>query len=229
MIPDRESASLPARARISWTWQFPRVDVVAGPVISSPLPADQRPALPPAQPGAMRRLLLQIDLRSTPLPVAMLPLRFGWESWLPDREAAHAAVLFEGFRDGIDAGFMRALSTLNGCHDLMTATSHHQYFLPEATWLAVRQAARGACVPVGTIQVIGSPSRVARIQNLTVIPEVRGRGIARAALIRCLRSCRSLGYDVVELEVTALNTPAVELYRSVGFLLRRSYVQESGP
>ncbi|QDT55199.1 Mycothiol acetyltransferase [Caulifigura coniformis] len=176
----------------------------------------------------MRRLLMQVDLQSTPLPVAMLPLRFGWESWQAERAAAHTSVLFDGFRNGIDAGFMKALSTLDGCHDLITATSHHQHFLPEATWLAVQYGLSGASLPVGTIQVIGSLSRVARIQNLAVIPEVRGRGIARATLIRCLRSCRSLGYDAVELEVTSLNTPAVELYRSVGFVARRSYIQAPG-
>jgi len=171
---------------------------------------------------------MQIDLRTTPLPVAMLPLQFGWEPWRDDRAAAHAAVLYEGFRNGIDAGFMQALATLEGCHDLITATSRHQYFEPEATWLAVQHGPRGTDHPVGTIQVIGSLLGAARIQNLAVIPEVRGRGIARAALIRCLRSCRAAGYELVELEVTAVNTPAVELYSSVGFTVRRSYLYEAG-
>jgi len=177
---------------------------------------------------ALRRLVLQIDLRSTPLPVATLPLRFGWEAWNPERLPAHAAVLYEGFRSGIDAAHMRALSTLEGCHDLITATSHHQDFVAPATWMAVQFGARGTILPVSTIQVIGSPSRAARIQNLAVIPDVRGRGIARATLTRCLRSCRAEGYDLVELEVTAINTPAVELYRSTGFELRRSYLLEAG-
>jgi GNAT superfamily N-acetyltransferase len=175
----------------------------------------------------LRRLVLQIDLRSTPLPVAMLPLRFGWDLWRDDRSAAHAAVIYEGFRDSIDAAYMPALSTLEGCHDLITATSHHQDFVPEATWMAVQFGPRGLSTPVSSIQVIGSPSPAARIQNLAVLPEVRGRGIARATLIRCLRSCRSLGYELVELEVTASNTPAVELYRSIGFTLRRSFLHDT--
>lgn len=170
---------------------------------------------------------MQIDLRSVGLPTAALPLRFGWEAWRDERAAAHAAILYEGFRDGIDAAYMPALSTLEGCHDLITATSHHHNFVPEATWMAVEYDPRDRIHPVSTIQVIGSPYRAARIQNLAVIPDVRGRGIARATLIRCLRSCRSLGYDLVELEVTALNIPAVELYRSVGFTLRRSFLHEA--
>lgn len=169
---------------------------------------------------------MQIDLRSTPLPVAMLPLQFGWEPWRGERTAAHAAVLYEGFRGSLDAMYLRALSTLDGCHDLLTATSHHQFFVEEATWLSVYQPPRGLPLPVSTIQVIGSMARAARIQNLTVLPEFRGRGIARATLIRSLRSCRALGYELVELEVTALNTAAVELYRQVGFTMRRAFLHE---
>jgi ribosomal protein S18 acetylase RimI-like enzyme len=196
-------------------------------VIVSPPPALDRVSPESVRPP-LRRLVLQIDLRSVSLPAAMLPLRFGWEAWRDERTAAHAAVLYEGFRDGLDATYMPALSTLEGCHDLITATSHHHDFVPEATWMAVQYGLRHMTHPVSSIQVIGSPSRAARIQNLAVIPDLRGRGIARATLLRCLRSCRSRGYDLVELEVTALNTPAVELYRSVGFTLRRSYLHEAG-
>jgi ribosomal protein S18 acetylase RimI-like enzyme len=196
-------------------------------VILSPTPALEH-APPEGGRSVLRRLVLQIDLRSVALPVTTLPLRFGWEAWRDERAAAHAAVLYEGFRDGVDAAHMPALSTLEGCHDLLTATSHHHSFVPEATWMAVQYDPRDVSHPVSTIQVIGSPYRAARIQNLSVIPDVRGRGIARATLMRCLRSCRSLGYDLVELEVTATNAPAVELYRSVGFALRRSYLHEAG-
>jgi ribosomal protein S18 acetylase RimI-like enzyme len=177
---------------------------------------------------AMRRLVMQIDLRSTPLPVAMLPLRFGWGAWHRDRAAAHAAVLYEGFRDGIDAGFMQSLSTLDGCHDLITATMRNEHFIPEACWLGILQGPDGSELPVSTIQVLGSLTPAARIQNLAVLPEWRGRGIARATLMRCLRSCRALGYEMVELEVTSVNTAAVELYRNVGFTLRRTYLQPCG-
>ena len=52
---------------------------------------------------------MQVDLRAVHLPVAMLPLRFGWEAWREDRTPAHAAILYEGFRDGIDAAYMPAL------------------------------------------------------------------------------------------------------------------------
>jgi ribosomal protein S18 acetylase RimI-like enzyme len=196
-------------------------------VIAFPTPALECGS-PEGARSPLRRLVLHVDLRTVSLPVAMLPLRFGWEAWRDDRAAAHAAVLYEGFREGIDATYMPALSTLEGCDDLITATSHHQDFVPEATWMAVQYGLDGTSHPVSSIQVIGSPLRAARIQNLAVLPDVRGRGIARATLMRCLRSCRSLGYDLVELEVTELNAPAVELYRSAGFVLRRSYLHEAG-
>jgi ribosomal protein S18 acetylase RimI-like enzyme len=174
----------------------------------------------------VRRFVMQVDLREAALPGASLPLRFGWGAWRPERSLAHAAVLYEGFRNSDDAGFLRALSTLEGCFDLITATTNHRHFVSQATWLGVALMANGEEVPVSTIQVLGGNGRVARIQNIAVIPEFRGCGLGRATLVRSLRSCRSLGYDIVELEVTAENEPAVELYRSFGFTVRRSYLHE---
>ncbi len=204
-----------------------RADRCPGPASGTAVISHPSAAATRREPPALRRLVLHLDLRAVPLPAATLPLNFSWEAWRDDRALAHAAILFEGFRNGTDARFMRALSTLEGCYDLITATSYHQYFVPEATWMAVHLGSRGTSLPAATIQVIGSLARAARIQNIAVLPEFRGRGIARAMLVRCLRSCRALGYELAELEVTATNTPAVELYRSLGFTLRRVYVHEA--
>jgi ribosomal protein S18 acetylase RimI-like enzyme len=60
--------------------------------------------------------------------------------------------------------------------------------------------------------------RVAHITQLCVAPELQGRGIGRALLLRALQTLRQKGFDAVTLTVTALNTRASALYGSLGFL-----------
>jgi len=55
--------------------------------------------------------------------------------------------------------------------------------------------------------------------GMVVLPEVRGRGIARALVEAVLADARSTpGTRIVQLTVTESNTPARRLYESCGFL-----------
>jgi ribosomal protein S18 acetylase RimI-like enzyme len=47
-------------------------------------------------------------------------------------------------------------------------------------------------------------------------------GLGRALVLKSLHGFRRAGMQRVYLEVTAENTPAVELYRSIGFRLKRT-------
>ncbi len=58
----------------------------------------------------------------------------------------------------------------------------------------------------------------AAIQSVYVAPEARGRGIGRALMVEALTRAAALsGLGQVILTVTAMNTAAVALYRSLGF------------
>ena len=57
----------------------------------------------------------------------------------------------------------------------------------------------------------------ADILDVAVIPEMRGRGIARAMLTMLLRTLKEKGAASVYLEVRASNAPAIALYTSLGF------------
>jgi ribosomal protein S18 acetylase RimI-like enzyme len=58
---------------------------------------------------------------------------------------------------------------------------------------------------------------IATLYQVWVAPEHRGRGIARALLTRAIGWARERGATAVELDVTAGDTPAVRLYRRLGF------------
>ena len=66
----------------------------------------------------------------------------------------------------------------------------------------------------------------ATINNIAVLPEMRGRGIAGSLIGRAVAVCESEGIDELTLEVRVTNTPAVSLYEKHGFVpvgLRRGY------
>jgi ribosomal-protein-alanine N-acetyltransferase len=57
----------------------------------------------------------------------------------------------------------------------------------------------------------------AHINNLAVLPELRGRGLGTQLLEAIIAEAAHLGAAVLTLEVRASNTPALQLYRSAGF------------
>jgi len=64
------------------------------------------------------------------------------------------------------------------------------------------------------------------VQRICVLPEFRGRGLARRLLTELDQALRIAGCDELFLEVRRSNLPAVSLYESYGFELageRRQY------
>ncbi len=69
----------------------------------------------------------------------------------------------------------------------------------------------------------------AELGNLAVLPERRGRGVARGLLDAMLKICRRKRMETLFLEVRQSNERAVELYERYGFSrigLRRAYYSD---
>jgi hypothetical protein len=116
-----------------------------------------------------------------------------------------------------------SLGTETGCRDLLHDMVGLAGFCPAATWLAVDRSSTGLTppsheIPVGTITAMVNPvTRIGEIQNVGVVPSHRRRGIAAMLLAKCLDGFRAVGVDLVSLEVSATNHPALRLYRNFGF------------
>jgi ribosomal protein S18 acetylase RimI-like enzyme len=65
------------------------------------------------------------------------------------------------------------------------------------------------------------------IQNLAVVAECRGLGVGRGLLEACLQGFRDAGLVTAQLEVSARNAPAVRLYESAGFRVRKTFYRET--
>jgi GNAT superfamily N-acetyltransferase len=168
----------------------------------------------------VQRQRMEAPLRSLPLPTA--PVGFELLSWDIDLVEPHAEVKWLAFRDTMDASIFPNLGRLEGCIQLMRAIAGHSGFVPGATWLA-----RGADGYCGCIQGVRGARRSGMIQNLAVVAECRGLGVGRALLDACLNGFRDAGLVTAQLEVSARNLPAVRLYETAGFRVRKTFYRET--
>ena len=168
----------------------------------------------------VQRLRMEAQLRSPPWPE--VPDGFALVGWHPDLVRPHAEVKYLSFRDTLDAAIFPNLGIPDGCLHLMRTIAAHDGFVPDATWLM--QGPDGYC---GCIQGVRGRRRVGMIQNLAVVPEYRGLGVGKALLRAALCGFRAVGLSAAQLEVCARNEPAVRLYQTAGFVIRKTLYREA--
>ena len=158
-----------------------------------------------------KRFRMEIDL-DAPREIRPLPDGFTWIPWEESLLDRHAETKFRCFHGEIDAGVFPSLGDRHGCQRLMREIRRKPGFLPGATWLIAASSGY-----VGTIQGVMDHGAIGAIQNVGVIPELRGNGLGRALVERALAGFREAGLRRAYLEVTADNNSAVQLYRGMGF------------
>jgi GNAT superfamily N-acetyltransferase len=168
----------------------------------------------------VQRQRMEAPLRHLPVPV--VPAGFELIPWDIELVEPHAEVKWLAFRDTVDASIFPNLGRLDGCLQLMWAIAGHSGFVPSATWLA-----RGPDGYCGCIQGVRGARRAGMIQNLAVLADCRSLGIGRALLEACLHGFRDAGLVSAQLEVSARNLPAVRLYQSAGFRVRKTFYRET--
>ena len=161
-----------------------------------------------------KRFRMEIDLDGSPAPPD-LPRPFSWVAWQESLVDLHAEVKYLSFRDEIDAHVFPCLGERNGCQRLMREIRRKPGFLAGATWLIA--CPEGYC---GTVQGVMDRGPIGAIQNLGVVPAYRGQGLGRALVRQALEGFYQAGLRRAYLEVTAENSSAIRIYRSLGF--RRS-------
>jgi ribosomal protein S18 acetylase RimI-like enzyme len=90
-------------------------------------------------------------------------------------------------------------------------------FLPGATWLIGYGPEF-----VGTVQGVRTISGFGAIQNLGIVAAHRGLGLGAQLMLQALDGFRRARLPAAFLEVTAINEPAVKLYRHLGFRCRKT-------
>ncbi|MFO0951143.1 MAG: N-acetyltransferase [Isosphaeraceae bacterium] len=158
-----------------------------------------------------KRFRMEIDLDGT-IPPPYLQAPYGFVPWDESLLERHADVKFRSFREEIDSFVFPCLGDRYGCQRLMREIRRKPGFLPASTWLI-----SGPEGDVGTVQGVMDRGPIGAIQNLGVVPGCRGLGLGSALILQALAGFRRSGLVRAYLEVTAENSAAVRLYRSVGF------------
>jgi ribosomal protein S18 acetylase RimI-like enzyme len=170
--------------------------------------------LQPKRISYVKRFRMERDLAN--LPSVSIPPGYTLEPWSRTYLEAHAEVLFASFQGEIDSMVFPSLASIEGCGFLMKEISKKASFVPEATWLLLKNGEL-----VGSIQGLRDRSGMGAIQNLGIRPAHRSRGLGEALLNRALQGFCQASLGRVMLEVTAQNDGAVRLYRRSGFIRRK--------
>lgn len=165
----------------------------------SPLGAGQRKRLA----RAMAEIESLLCGPAQPSPeVVVRPARSGDMGWVIQRhgevyEQSHGFnEEFEGYVLLGLAEFKRAASPKSGL------------------WIAERDGQR-----LGCIAIVEREGNTAQLRWLLVEPEARGLGVGRLLVDRAVNFCREQGYERIFLWTIDFLTPAINLYKSVGFAL----------
>lgn len=172
-----------------------------------------------------KRFRMVYDLTRATVTPSVLPDGYVWTPWEMGQEDRHALVKFHSFRDEIDSEVFECLGDYHGCYQLMKDIALQTGFLPDATWLITIPGSTGY-EDCGTIQGVSVSETTGCIQNVGIVPTHRGLGLGRALVERCLQGFQTAGMKRVTLEVTATNNAAVELYRTVGFVVTRTMFRQ---
>ena len=122
-----------------------------------------------------KRYKMEADLHALPPP--RTPSGCRWLPWHASLLTVHSELLVACFQQEIDATLFPSLGDPGGSRTLMTEIVRKPGFHPDATWLL--ESDLGPC---GTIQGIRERGSGA-IQNIGVLPAVRGQGLGEALLL----------------------------------------------
>lgn len=141
--------------------------------------------------------------------------------------AGVAEVLTESFRGEMDPAGARAVREMRTLGRLGPLAWWVELFLPvgEGFWPGFVWIEQGRVVGNATIRRAPTLGRGYLVGNVAVLPEYRGRGIARHLMEACLEKACDEGGEWVALEVRADNVPARHLYQSLGFQQTGAVVQ----
>src|SRR5262245_33087515 len=169
-----------------------------------------------------KRFRMELDLRGRSFGDFFVTPGFIFLPWEVSFLEAHAEAKYHSFRAEMDSNVFPCLGEYAGCLRLMEEIVTKPGFLPGATWLAASVDPAGRQHYCGTVQGVIDRNGMGAIQNLGVIPECRGLGLATGLMHRALAGFQRAGLRRAFLEVTAQNSTAVQLYKRLGFSRART-------
>jgi ribosomal protein S18 acetylase RimI-like enzyme len=172
------------------------------------------------------RLFMVLPLRGdgAQKPAARpMPAGIELRRWAESDFQSAAAVITAAYRGHIDSDINDQYCSIGGSLRFLNNIVRFPgcgVFDPDASFVAVHQQAR---VMVGLILCSRVKSDVGHVTQVCLVPDQRGRGIGAALLGATQQALRKRNFAALSLTVTEGNTGAVELYKRMGFSVKRVF------
>ena len=160
---------------------------------------------------------LAADLDGAEPPAAEEHPRVRVREWEDSDFASALEVVYQSYRDSVDARLNAQYRTREGCADLLDALTESLWcgrFDPGLARVAVDRETRRCC---GVTIASAISDRVAHLGQISVLPVYQNEGIGRAMIRETLAAAARAGFARATLAVTRENRTAAKLYGSLGF------------
>jgi ribosomal protein S18 acetylase RimI-like enzyme len=171
------------------------------------------------------RLFMMLPLAETSLPEPRVrPLAgFEFRRWAEQDFQAVAGVITTSYRGHIDSEINDQYRSLNGSLRFLNNIVRFPgcgVFDPGASFVAVHRGTRSVA---GLLLCSRVRDDVGHVTQVCVLPELRGRRIGESLMALCTQELRRRHFSALSLTVTEANVKAVDLYRRLGFDVRRRF------
>jgi ribosomal protein S18 acetylase RimI-like enzyme len=169
------------------------------------------------------RLFMAMPLSRPSPPAPSIYPDFEIRPWLDSDYQSAAAVITAAYRGHVDAEINDQYRTLSGSLRFLNNIVRFPgcgQFDPEASFVVSHKVTRHLA---GLILCSRVRHDVGHVTQVCILPEYRSRGVGEALLACTANALRKRKFSLLSLTVTEANTRAVDLYRRLGFDLRRVF------
>jgi ribosomal protein S18 acetylase RimI-like enzyme len=169
------------------------------------------------------RLFMVLPLEGTTSLVAQLPAEIEIRQWVESDYQPAAAVITTAYRGHVDAEINDQYRTLGGSLRFLNNIVRFPgcgVFDAESSFVAVDKRTRST---IGLILCSRVRHDVGHVTQVCVLPEYRSHRIGEALLAATANNLRQRTSSMLSLTVTQANARAVDLYRKLGFDIKRVF------
>ena len=170
-----------------------------------------------------RRLFMVMALRGRLAQASVWPPDVEVRRWSEADFNGAAAAITAAYRDHVDSEINDQYRSANGSLRFLNNIVRFPgcgIFDGDSSFVAVQRPSNNM---VGIILCSRVRDDVGHVTQVCVLPELRGRGIGEALIEAAARELGRRKFDSISLTVTEANTRAVELYKRLGFSVRRVF------
>jgi ribosomal protein S18 acetylase RimI-like enzyme len=169
------------------------------------------------------RLFMTLPLAQTQISEKPVTPEIEIRRWIEQDYQHSASVITAAYRSHVDSEINDQYRTLSGSLRFLNNIIRFPgcgTFDPESSFVAVNRRNHAL---VGAILCSRVRYDMGHVTQVCVLPEYRGYGLGKALIASSVKNLTQRKFSGLSLTVTEANSPAVELYKRLGFETRRVF------